>query len=113
MKGVQDRDFHIFISGIEPRMNIKMRVDFEMEMGFNVGESVTPIIPIIIGDDQRTFGFWKALFDNGVFVNPVVSPAVPPGMQLLRTSYMTTHTDEQMDRVLDVFGKVGKALGVI
>ncbi len=90
----------------------KMRAAYK-EMGFNVGESVTPIIPIIIGDDQRTFGFWKALFDNGVFVNPVVSPAVPPGMQLLRTSYMATHTDEQMDRVLEVFGSVGKALGVI
>ncbi len=94
------------------QIGAKMRVAFK-QMGFNVGESVTPIIPIIIGDDQRTFGFWKALFDNGVFVNPVVSPAVPPGMQLLRTSYMATHTDEQMDRVLEVFGKVGKALGVI
>ena len=94
------------------KIGAKMRAAFK-EMGFNVGESVTPIIPIIIGDDQRTFGFWKALFDNGVFVNPVVSPAVPPGMQLLRTSYMATHTDEQMDRVLEVFGSVGKALGVI
>ncbi len=94
------------------KIGAKMRAAYK-EMGFNVGESVTPIIPIIIGDDQRTFGFWKALFDNGVFVNPVVSPAVPPGMQLLRTSYMATHTDEQMDRVLEVFGAVGKALGVI
>ena len=94
------------------KIGAKMRAAFK-EMGFNVGESVTPIVPIIIGDDQRTFGFWKALFDNGVFVNPIVSPAVPPGMQLLRTSYMATHTDEQMDRVLEVFGSVGKALGVI
>lgn len=94
------------------QIGVKMRTAFKA-MGFNVGESVTPIIPILIGDDQRTFGFWKALFDNGVFVNPVVSPAVPPGMQLLRTSYMATHTDEQMDRVLEVFGAVGKALGVI
>lgn len=94
------------------QIGAKMRAAFK-EMGFNVGESVTPIVPIIIGDDQRTFGFWKALFDNGVFVNPIVSPAVPPGMQLLRTSYMATHTDEQMDRVLEVFGAVGKALGVI
>jgi len=83
------------------------------EMGFNTGCSATPIIPIIIGDDQKTFAFWKGLFDAGVFVNPVISPAVPPGMQLLRTSYMATHTDEQMDRVLNIFYDVGKKLAVI
>lgn len=83
------------------------------EMGFNTGCSATPIIPIIIGDDAKTFAFWKALFDAGVFVNPVISPAVPPGMQLLRTSYMATHTDEQMDRVLNIFYDVGKKLQVI
>jgi 8-amino-7-oxononanoate synthase len=83
------------------------------EMGFNTGCSATPIIPIIIGDDQKTFAFWKALFDAGVFVNPVISPAVPPGMQLLRTSYMATHTDEQLDRVLNIFNDVGKKLQVI
>jgi 7-keto-8-aminopelargonate synthetase-like enzyme len=83
------------------------------EMGFNVGCSSTPIIPIIIGDDQRTFAFWRALFDAGVFVNPVISPAVPAGMQLLRTSYMATHTDEQLDRVLNIFYEIGKKLEVI
>jgi 8-amino-7-oxononanoate synthase len=83
------------------------------EMGFNVGCSATPIIPIIIGDDQKTFAFWRALFDAGVFVNPVISPAVPQGMQLLRTSYMATHTDEQLDRVLNIFYDVGKKLEVI
>ena len=57
-------------------------------MGFNIGESVTPIVPVFIGDDQKTFAAWKMLFENGVFVNPVVSPAVPcRDMQLLRTSY--------------------------
>ena len=82
-------------------------------MGFNVGESVTPIIPVIIGDDVKTFMTWKMLFENGVFVNPVISPAVPPGMQLLRTSYMATHTDEQMEKVLGVFRSVGKELSII
>jgi len=82
-------------------------------MGFNVGESVTPIVPVIIGDDTKTFLTWKSLFENGVFVNPVISPAVPPGLQLLRTSYMATQTDEQIDRVLAVFDKVGKELGLI
>ena len=83
------------------------------ELGFNIGNSVSPIIPIIIGDDELTFKFWKLLFDAGVFVNPIISPAVPPGMQLLRTSYMATQTDKQLEQVLDTFEKVGKELGLI
>lgn len=90
----------------------RMRKGFT-ELGFNIGNSVTPVVPIIIGDDERTFTMWKKLFDNGVFVNAVISPAVTPGHQLLRTSYMATHTDAQMDKVLEVFKKVGKELGVI
>ena len=83
------------------------------QLGFNIGNSVTPVVPIIIGDDQLTFLMWKTLFDEGVFVNPVISPAVSSGHQLLRTSYMATHTDEQLDKVLEIFEKVGKKLGVI
>jgi len=90
----------------------KMRKGFK-ELGFNTGNSETPIIPVIIGDDDTTFAFWKALFDNGVYTNPVISPAVPPGMSLIRTSYMATHTDEELDTVLGVFEKVGKQLGII
>ncbi len=93
---------------------IGKRISDELRgMGFNVGNSVTPIVPVIIGDDERTFLTWKRLFENGVFVNPVVSPAVPQGMQLLRTSYMASHTDSQMDQVLDTFKKVGKEVGII
>ncbi|KPL84526.1 2-amino-3-ketobutyrate CoA ligase [Thermanaerothrix daxensis] len=83
------------------------------EMGFNIGNSQSPIVPIIIGDDEKTFLAWRLLFENGVFVNPVISPAVPPGMQLLRTSYMATHTDQQLEQVLEVFYKVGKMVGLI
>jgi 7-keto-8-aminopelargonate synthetase-like enzyme len=90
----------------------KMRQELR-QMGFNVGDSVTPIVPVIIGDDTKTFLTWKSLFENGVFVNPVISPAVPPGMQLLRTSYMATQTDEQIERALGVFEKVGKELNLI
>ncbi|MGI6379963.1 MAG: aminotransferase class I/II-fold pyridoxal phosphate-dependent enzyme [Anaerolineae bacterium] len=90
----------------------KMREGFR-SLGFNVGASETPIIPIIIGDDQKTFAFWRSLFEAGIYVNPVVPPAVPPNLSLLRTSYMATHTDEQMDRVLDIFGQVGKELEII
>ena len=90
----------------------KMREEYQ-KLGFNTGDSVTPVIPIIIGDDEKTFLTWRMLFENGVFVNPVISPAVAPGRQLLRTSYMATHTDEQLDRVLSIFKDVGKQLGLI
>ncbi len=82
-------------------------------MGFNIGRSVSPIIPIIVGDTPRTILAWKTLFDAGVFVNPVISPAVPEGSELLRTSYMASHTDEQIDRVLEIYCKVGKQMGLI
>ena len=63
----------------------KMRKGFH-DLGFDTGDSITPIIPIVIGDDMRTLMAWKILFDNGVYVNSVLEPAVPPGRQLLRTS---------------------------
>ncbi|MCD6303254.1 MAG: pyridoxal phosphate-dependent aminotransferase family protein [Anaerolineae bacterium] len=90
----------------------KMREGFRA-LGFNTGASETPIIPIIIGDEQKTFACWRALFDAGIYVNAVIPPAVPPSLSLLRTSYMATHTDEQMDHVLAIFEKVGKELGII
>jgi 7-keto-8-aminopelargonate synthetase-like enzyme len=89
-----------------------MRKEYE-RLGFDTGTSETPVIPIIIGDDALTFLTWKLLFENGVFVNPVISPAVAPGRQLLRTSYMATHTDEQLEQVLETFQMVGKKLGLI
>ena len=91
---------------------LRMRTSLA-EMGFDIGPSASPIIPIIIGDNDRVLSTWKALFENGVFVNPILSPAVPERQQLLRTSYMATHTDEQLERVLDVFRKVGRAAGLI
>ena len=90
----------------------KMREGFK-SLGFNTGHSETPIIPIIIGSDDHCFGFWKLLFENGVFANPTVSPAVPPGEALIRTSYMATHTDEELDQVLDIFSRLGKQFGII
>lgn len=90
----------------------KMRQELG-DMGYNVGESVTPIVPVIIGDDTKTFQTWKRLFKNGVFVNPVISPGVPQGMQLLRTSYMATQTDVQIDNALEIFRKVGMEMDLI
>jgi 8-amino-7-oxononanoate synthase len=82
-------------------------------LGFDIGHSATPVISIRIGGDLECFGFWKALFDNGVFANPAVSPAVPPGNALIRTSYTATHTDAHLDRVLEVLAKVGREKGLI
>lgn len=82
-------------------------------LGFDIGASETPVVPIFIGDDMRTIFAWKALFEAGVFVNPILAPAVPEGRQLLRTSYMATHTDEQLNRVLEIYERVGKQVGLI
>ena len=89
-----------------------MRIEYK-KLGFDTGNSMTPVIPIIIGDDEKTFFMWRMLFEGGVFVNPVISPATAPGRQLLRTSYMATHTDEQLEHVLEIFAKVGKEMGII
>ena len=89
-----------------------MRTEFQ-KLGFNTGHSETPIIPIIIGDQDATFFIWKVLFEEGVYTNPVIPPAVPPNLSLLRTSYMATHTDEQMDFVLEKFRKIGRSTGLI
>jgi 8-amino-7-oxononanoate synthase len=82
-------------------------------LGYDTGVSETPIIPVLIGSDDKTFVFWRALFDNGVFSNPVVPPAVPEKESRIRTSYSATHTKDQLDFVLEVFGNVGRQLGVI
>ena len=71
--------------------------------GFNTGPSVTPVIPIIIGDMMKVLKVWKTLYEAGIYANAALPPAVPPELSLLRTSYMATHTDEQIDRVLGIF----------
>jgi 7-keto-8-aminopelargonate synthetase-like enzyme len=82
-------------------------------LGFDTGESASPVIPLVVGEDLTSFVMTKRLQEEGVFVNPVVSPAVPPGRAMIRTSYMATHTDEQLDRALEAVAKVGRELGVI
>ncbi len=82
-------------------------------LGFDIGPSQTPIVPVLIGTLEKTFGFWRKLFDAGVFTNPVVPPAVPPSECRLRTSLMATHTPEQIDFALETFAKLGKEMGVI
>ena len=82
-------------------------------LGFNTGSTETPIIPIIIGYDEPTFLTWKLLFERGLYTNPVITPAVPPGQSLLRTSYMATHTREHLDRALEILATTGRQLGLI
>ncbi len=90
----------------------RMRREFT-SLGFDTGDSETPIIPILVRDYDKTFAFWKALFEAGIYTNAVVSPAVPADRSLLRTSYMATHTDKDLDQVLDTFQKIGKQMGII
>ncbi len=82
-------------------------------MGYRVGEHDSAVVPVIIGDTDQVLVMWKALFEAGVFVNAFVRPGVPPGMEMLRTSYMATHEDEHLDKILNVFCDIGKKLGVI
>ena len=91
---------------------VKMLVAFKA-MGFNIGTAETPIVPLIIGDFDKTFLLWKAFFENGVYVNPVVSPGVPPNRCLIRTSYMAIHTDEELDLILEVAEREARKLGII
>jgi 8-amino-7-oxononanoate synthase len=83
------------------------------ELGFNIGNTQTPIIPIIVHDDEKCFRLWKEVYEGGVYTNPVIAPAVPEGHALLRTSYMASHTKSQLTRALDVFEKAGRKVGVI
>jgi 8-amino-7-oxononanoate synthase len=82
-------------------------------LGFDLGDSETPILPVYCRDSMVAFRFCKRLEEAGVFVNPVVSPAVRPGHELIRISLMATHTDRQIDFALDVLGKIGKELGLL
>lgn len=90
----------------------RMKREFD-RMGCNTGDSQTPVIPIIIGGLEKTFLFWRKLLENGVYANPICSPAVPPDMDLIRTSYMATHDDHHLDRVLEVFERLGREFGIL
>ena len=83
------------------------------EMQFNIGTTETPIIPIVVGSELKTGMFWRDLMDHGIYTNAVIVPAVPRGQSSLRTSYMATHSDEQIDRALDLFGELGRKHGII
>jgi 8-amino-7-oxononanoate synthase len=83
------------------------------ELGYDIGGSVTPVIPVVIGELDRMLVFWKELFDAGIFTNPVTPPAVPANSCRLRISLMATHTDQHVDQVLEAFAQVGRQMAVI
>lgn len=90
----------------------KMKDGFEA-MGYDTGPTETPIIPVFIRDDQGAFMLWRMLREQGIFTNPVIYPAVPPGEALIRTSYSASHSDEELDTVLKAFETSGRTLGLI
>ncbi len=83
------------------------------ELGFETGKSESAVVPVIIGDEMKTVLLWKRLFDEGVYANPVIAPASPSGKALIRTSYTAAHEPRHLDRVLEVFAKLGKEFGLI
>ena len=93
--------------------NTKKMMKAFKQMGFDTGVAETPIIPLVMGEMEQAFMMWKILGEAGVFVNPVVPPAVPQGHCMIRTSYMATHTDEMLDRALGIIEQAGKKLGMI
>jgi 7-keto-8-aminopelargonate synthetase-like enzyme len=82
-------------------------------LGFDTGDSASPVIPIVVGEDMTAWCTTARLQDEGVFVNPVVSPAVPEGRAMIRTSYMATHTREHLDMALGALERVGREMGVL
>ena len=101
----------------ERRQQLHDNADFLRQgfqrLGFDTGPSQTPVIPVIVGNQEACFRFWRELFDAGVFTNPVTTPAVPPGMDLLRTSVMATHTQSQLEEVLDIVARIARKLRLV
>ena len=90
----------------------KMRTELSAA-GFTIIDGRTAIVPVIVGNDEVAFAMWRKLYDAGVFVNVFISPGVPQGRQMMRTSYMSSHEDEHLDFIINTFKKVGKELGLI
>lgn len=82
-------------------------------LGYGTLSSETPIVPVLVGPDDLTLVFWKALWEAGVFTTPALPPGVPQEQSLIRTSVNANHTTEQIDRLVEVFAGVGESLGVI
>jgi 8-amino-7-oxononanoate synthase len=82
-------------------------------VGFQVIDGRTAIVPVLIGDQEKAFGLWKGLFDDGIFVNVFIPPATPPNKSMMRNSFMATHDSNHLEKVVESYTKVGKRLGII
>ncbi|MER5754890.1 aminotransferase class I/II-fold pyridoxal phosphate-dependent enzyme [Streptomyces sp. NPDC002088] len=82
-------------------------------LGFDTGHSVSPIIPVTVGDRETCLLLWQRLLDGGVYANPIVAPGRPAGEEIIRASFTPAHTDAQLDRALEAFATAGRAAGVI
>ena len=91
----------------------KYAIENFKRLGFDVGNTQTPIIPLYIRDNIKTLKLVRMLLDEGIFVNPVVSPAVSKDSTLIRFSLMATHTKEQIDIALEKIGKLSKKLQIL
>lgn len=93
--------------------NTRIMMERLKDAGFDTGPSETPIIPAVVGEDEVAFVMCRRLFEEGVFVNPIISPAVEKGNALIRLSLMATHTEDQVHMAMDRMVKVGRELGVV
>ncbi|MEW6351943.1 MAG: aminotransferase class I/II-fold pyridoxal phosphate-dependent enzyme [Thermodesulfobacteriota bacterium] len=112
-----DAALHVIETEPEIRANLWRNTEFFLDgvrsLGFQTGDTSTPVVPLVIGDDFLTLYFWKRLFEEGLFTNCVLSPAVPDGSQRIRTSLMATHTIEDLEIALETLQRVGRELGIL
>ena len=94
------------------RLTAKLKKGLE-DLGYDLGTSQTPILPVHVGSNENCFKMWRALHEMGIFANPVISPAVPPGRALMRLTLMATHTDEHVQKIIDAFAQAGRSIGII
>jgi len=93
--------------------NAKLLRDGLRGAGFDIGNTQTPIVPIVIGDEVKMVSFWKQLLAGGVYTNASIFPAVPKGAGILRTSCMATHSPEQINRAVELMGELGRRHGIV
>ncbi len=84
-----------------------------ISLGFDVIDGETAIVPVLIRDDEKAFKLWSELFSDGIFVNVFITPATPPGKAMMRNSFMASHTQNHLDKVIESYAKAGKKLGII
>ena len=93
--------------------NTRRVADGLRSIGFDIGHTETPVIPVLIGEPLRALTVWRALFDHGIFTHPIVPPAVAANACRIRVSMSAEHSAEQVDRVLDAFDRVAHELALL